>query len=80
MQRDGIIGPPDGSKPREVLKRPDWLHEVEQPLRPVRIVLVGDSTVNDGGGWGPRVFAPGSAVATRGGQPGQERPEFQEFP
>jgi S-DNA-T family DNA segregation ATPase FtsK/SpoIIIE len=25
MQRDGIIGPPDGSKPREVLKRPDWL-------------------------------------------------------
>ena len=23
-----IIGP-DGSKPREVLKRPDWLHEVE---------------------------------------------------
>jgi S-DNA-T family DNA segregation ATPase FtsK/SpoIIIE len=29
MQRDGIIGPPDGSKPREVLKRPDWLQEVE---------------------------------------------------
>jgi S-DNA-T family DNA segregation ATPase FtsK/SpoIIIE len=29
MQRDGIIGPPDGSKPREVLKRPDWLTEVE---------------------------------------------------
>jgi S-DNA-T family DNA segregation ATPase FtsK/SpoIIIE len=28
MQRDGIIGPPDGSKPREVLKRPDWLAEV----------------------------------------------------
>jgi S-DNA-T family DNA segregation ATPase FtsK/SpoIIIE len=28
MQRDGIIGPPDGSKPREVLKRPDWLEEV----------------------------------------------------
>ena len=33
MQRDGIIGPPDGSKPREVLKRPDWLHEVEGSLR-----------------------------------------------
>ena len=33
MQRDGIIGPPDGSKPREVLKRPDWLHEVEGTLR-----------------------------------------------
>ena len=29
MQRDGIIGPPDGSKPRDVLKRPDWLREVE---------------------------------------------------
>jgi S-DNA-T family DNA segregation ATPase FtsK/SpoIIIE len=33
MQRDGIIGPPDGSKPREVLKRPDWLNEVETQLR-----------------------------------------------
>ncbi len=30
MQRDGIIGPPDGSKPREVLKRPEWLEEVER--------------------------------------------------
>jgi len=33
MQRDGIIGPPDGSKPREVLKRPDWLKEIEGQLR-----------------------------------------------
>jgi S-DNA-T family DNA segregation ATPase FtsK/SpoIIIE len=33
MQRDGIIGPPDGSKPREVLKRPDWLKEMEDQLR-----------------------------------------------
>jgi S-DNA-T family DNA segregation ATPase FtsK/SpoIIIE len=33
MQRDGIIGPPDGSKPRDVLKRPDWLREVEGQLR-----------------------------------------------
>jgi S-DNA-T family DNA segregation ATPase FtsK/SpoIIIE len=33
MQRDGIIGPPDGSKPREVLKRPDWLEEVETGMR-----------------------------------------------
>jgi S-DNA-T family DNA segregation ATPase FtsK/SpoIIIE len=24
MQREGIIGPPDGSRPREVLKAPDW--------------------------------------------------------
>ena len=29
MHRDGIIGPPDGSKPREVLKRPEWLREVD---------------------------------------------------
>jgi S-DNA-T family DNA segregation ATPase FtsK/SpoIIIE len=33
MQREGIIGPPDGSRPREVLKRPDWLREVEDQLR-----------------------------------------------
>ena len=33
MQREGIIGPPDGSKPREVLKRPDWLEEVDRQLR-----------------------------------------------
>ena len=33
MQRDGIIGPPDGSRPREVLKRPDWLEEVENQLK-----------------------------------------------
>ena len=33
MQRDGIIGPPDGSKPRDVLKRPDWLREIEDQLR-----------------------------------------------
>ena len=33
MQREGIIGPPDGSKPREVLKRPDWLREIEGQLR-----------------------------------------------
>ena len=29
MQREGIIGPPDGSKPREVLKRTEWLREVD---------------------------------------------------
>jgi len=33
MHRDGIIGPPDGSKPREVLKRPEWLQEVEGQIR-----------------------------------------------
>jgi S-DNA-T family DNA segregation ATPase FtsK/SpoIIIE len=30
MQREGIIGPPDGSRPRDVLKHPDWLIEVGQ--------------------------------------------------
>ncbi len=25
MQREGIIGPPDGSRPREIFRRPDWL-------------------------------------------------------
>jgi DNA segregation ATPase FtsK/SpoIIIE, S-DNA-T family len=33
MHRDGIIGPPDGSKPREVLKRPEWVREVEDTIR-----------------------------------------------
>jgi S-DNA-T family DNA segregation ATPase FtsK/SpoIIIE len=33
MQREGIIGPPDGSRPRDVLKRPDWLEEVQNQLR-----------------------------------------------
>jgi len=30
MEKDGIIGPPDGSKPREVLKRPDWFEEYDR--------------------------------------------------
>jgi lysophospholipase L1-like esterase len=30
-----------------------WSLAAEQPLAPVRVVLVGDSTVNDAGGWGP---------------------------
>jgi len=33
MERDGIVGPADGPKPREILKPPDWLHEVEQSIR-----------------------------------------------
>ncbi|MDE0109789.1 MAG: DNA translocase FtsK [Bryobacterales bacterium] len=27
MERDGIIGPSDGSRPRDVLRRPEWLDE-----------------------------------------------------
>jgi len=33
MQKDGIVSPPDGSKPREVLKSPEWLREVDESLR-----------------------------------------------
>jgi len=33
MERDGIVGPADGSKPREVLKPPDWLSQVEAAMR-----------------------------------------------
>jgi S-DNA-T family DNA segregation ATPase FtsK/SpoIIIE len=33
MERDGIVGAADGPKPREVLKRPDWLSQVEESLR-----------------------------------------------
>jgi S-DNA-T family DNA segregation ATPase FtsK/SpoIIIE len=33
MQRDGVIGPPDGSRPRDVLKRPDWLEEIENQVK-----------------------------------------------
>jgi S-DNA-T family DNA segregation ATPase FtsK/SpoIIIE len=33
MERDGIVGAADGPRPREILKRPDWLNEVEESLR-----------------------------------------------
>jgi S-DNA-T family DNA segregation ATPase FtsK/SpoIIIE len=33
MERDGIVGAADGPKPREVLKRPDWISQVEESLR-----------------------------------------------
>jgi DNA segregation ATPase FtsK/SpoIIIE, S-DNA-T family len=33
MEQDGIVGPADGPKPREILKRPDWISEVEDSLR-----------------------------------------------
>ena len=29
MHRDGIVGPADGSKPRELLKPPEWISEME---------------------------------------------------
>jgi DNA segregation ATPase FtsK/SpoIIIE, S-DNA-T family len=33
MEKDGIVGPADGTKPREVLKAKDWMREVDQSLR-----------------------------------------------
>ena len=30
MENDGLVGPPGGSRPRELLKAPGWLHEVPQ--------------------------------------------------
>ena len=30
MERDGIVGPADGPKPREILKPPEWLSEMEK--------------------------------------------------
>ncbi len=33
MEKDGVVGSPDGARPREVLKRPEWLREVDQSLR-----------------------------------------------
>jgi S-DNA-T family DNA segregation ATPase FtsK/SpoIIIE len=33
MEIDGIVGAADGPKPREVLKKPGWLSEIEEALR-----------------------------------------------
>ena len=33
MERDGLVGPPEGSKPREILKNPDWLSEIDSAVR-----------------------------------------------
>jgi DNA segregation ATPase FtsK/SpoIIIE, S-DNA-T family len=33
MEKDGIVGPADGSKPREVLKTKDWMKEFDDSMR-----------------------------------------------
>jgi DNA segregation ATPase FtsK/SpoIIIE, S-DNA-T family len=33
MEKDGIVGPPDGTKPREVLKKKDWIREFDESLK-----------------------------------------------
>ena len=30
MEKDGIVGPPDGTRPREVLKGRDWMKEIDE--------------------------------------------------
>ncbi len=33
MEKDGIVGPADGTKPREVLKKKDWMREFDQSVK-----------------------------------------------
>jgi DNA segregation ATPase FtsK/SpoIIIE, S-DNA-T family len=33
MEKDGIVGPPDGSKPREVLKKKEWMREFDESIK-----------------------------------------------
>ncbi len=33
MEQDGIVGAADGPKPREVLKRPNWISEIQETIR-----------------------------------------------
>jgi len=33
MERDGIVGPPDGTRPRELLKSREWMREVDDSQR-----------------------------------------------
>jgi S-DNA-T family DNA segregation ATPase FtsK/SpoIIIE len=33
MEKDGIVGPPDGAKPREVLKKRDWMKEFDESVK-----------------------------------------------
>ncbi|HTZ99244.1 MAG TPA: DNA translocase FtsK [Candidatus Aquilonibacter sp.] len=32
MEKDGIVGPADGSKPREVLKKKDWMRDFDESM------------------------------------------------
>jgi DNA segregation ATPase FtsK/SpoIIIE, S-DNA-T family len=33
MEKDGIVGPPDGTKPRELLKTKDWMREFDESMK-----------------------------------------------
>jgi len=32
MEKDGIVGPADGTRPREVLKKKDWMREFDESM------------------------------------------------
>jgi len=34
MEKDGIVGPADGTKPREVLKKKEWMREFDESFKP----------------------------------------------
>ena len=33
MEKDGIVGPPDGTRPRELLKGREWMREFDESQR-----------------------------------------------
>jgi len=33
MEKDGIVGPPDGTRPREVLKGKSWMKEYDESMQ-----------------------------------------------
>jgi len=33
MEKDGIVGPAEGTKPRELLKKKDWMREFDESLK-----------------------------------------------
>jgi S-DNA-T family DNA segregation ATPase FtsK/SpoIIIE len=33
MEKDGIVGPPDGTRPREVLKGRNWMKEFDESMQ-----------------------------------------------
>jgi S-DNA-T family DNA segregation ATPase FtsK/SpoIIIE len=34
MEKDGIVGPPDGTRPRELLKDRNWMREFDESQQP----------------------------------------------
>ncbi len=57
MEREGILGPPQGSKPREVLVKQDYFEEVDLARR--------DIIVARPRGYNPRLYLPASGERVR---------------